>query len=98
MTAFDEPHPNLGSRRRALLEEERYIRGDALVSLRSGDTSDKSLFRHLSRKGRSWRLCPQRLYDELERRLGDRPFFCGAFSLADIAVGLIFSSCDLTGI
>jgi glutathione S-transferase len=28
----------------------------------------------------------QRLYDELERRLGDRPFFCGEFSLADIAV------------
>src|SRR5262249_39680654 len=26
-------------------------------SLRSGDTSDKSLFRHLSRKGRSWLLC-----------------------------------------
>jgi hypothetical protein len=31
VTAFDEPHPNLGSRRRGLLKEERYIRGDALV-------------------------------------------------------------------
>jgi glutathione S-transferase len=28
----------------------------------------------------------RRLYDELERRLGDRPFFCGDFSLADIAI------------
>jgi glutathione S-transferase len=28
----------------------------------------------------------RRLYDELEHRLGGRPFFCGAFSLADIAV------------
>jgi glutathione S-transferase len=27
-----------------------------------------------------------RLYDDLERRLGDQPFFCGDFSLADIAV------------
>ncbi len=27
-----------------------------------------------------------RLYDELERQLGERPFFCGAYSLADIAV------------
>lgn len=27
-----------------------------------------------------------RLYDELERRLGDAEFFCGAYSLADIAV------------
>jgi glutathione S-transferase/RNA polymerase-associated protein len=28
----------------------------------------------------------QRLYAELERFLGDAPFFCGAYSLADIAV------------
>ena len=28
----------------------------------------------------------RRLYDELERRLGDRRFFCGDFSLADIAL------------
>ncbi len=27
-----------------------------------------------------------RLSDELERRLGDEPFFCGGFSIADIAV------------
>ena len=27
-----------------------------------------------------------RLYDELERRLGERPFFCREFSLADIAI------------
>jgi glutathione S-transferase/RNA polymerase-associated protein len=27
-----------------------------------------------------------RLYDELEQRLGDRPFFCGDFSVADMAV------------
>jgi len=28
----------------------------------------------------------RRLYDELEHRLGGRPFFCGDFSVADIAV------------
>ena len=28
----------------------------------------------------------QRLYDDLERRLGNRSFFCGDFSLADIAI------------
>jgi glutathione S-transferase len=27
-----------------------------------------------------------RLYDDLERRLGEEPFFCGEFSVADIAV------------
>jgi len=27
-----------------------------------------------------------RLYDELERQLGEQAFFCGAYSLADIAV------------
>ncbi len=28
----------------------------------------------------------RRIYDELERRLGEQPFFCGEFSLADIAI------------
>jgi glutathione S-transferase len=27
-----------------------------------------------------------RIYDELQQRLGDRPFFCGEFSVADIAI------------
>lgn len=28
----------------------------------------------------------RRIYDDLETRLGDRPFFCGEFSVADIAI------------